>query len=452
MPNVNMINFSANQAGSADLQAQQIALQRRQQLAEMLRSQAMQPSQTQIVSGRAVPISPLETFAKLATAYLSNKTAEGLDQKTLEIGAEQRKRQAEALRALAPPEAGLGDMTPQVPAGAPEDTSAGFTPPQVPEYDPATRARWVQLLNTASANPKLGEELIKQELTAPKWSTDPKYNQNGQGIIFNDKGGSKVVDGFTARDRLENVNGVWQNPYKQGENSFAPQDPNKPFGMGPNGIVPNMPYQQYELSKARAGASNVSVNTATKPFLSELGKTAAASVDADFSGAKAAVQTLQNVEQIRSGLGKAIVGPGANARVTLAQVGQMLGVGGKDASEQLQNTRSVMQGLARQELSAAGQMKGQGQITESERGILRKAESGQINEMTAPEINTLLGALEKTARYRISLHNTNMERLRADPNAAGVVDYMQVQVPQSTPAATAAPKVRRYNPETGRIE
>jgi hypothetical protein len=57
-------------------------------------------------------------------------------------------------------------------------------------------------------------------------------------------------------------------------------------------------------------------------------------------------------------------------------------------------------------------MKGQGQITESERSILRKAESGQINELTKPELNTLLGALERTATSRINTHNQNLQRLR----------------------------------------
>lgn len=44
-------------------------------------------------------------------------------------------------------------------------------------------------------------------------------------------------------------------------------DPNKPFAVGPDGKqVANLPYQQYEIGKARAGASqnNVSVNTGQK--------------------------------------------------------------------------------------------------------------------------------------------------------------------------------------------
>jgi len=51
--------------------------------------------------------------------------------------------------------------------------------------------------------------------------------------------------------------------------------------------------------------------------------------------------------------------------------------------------------------------------------------------MTVPEIKTLLGAVRKTANHRINLHNQNLNRLRQDPNAAGVVDYMRVDPPNT---------------------
>lgn len=221
---------------------------------------------------------------------------------------------------------------------------------------------------------------------------------------------------------------------------------------GPDGsMTPNQPLIDVKKGLARAGATNVSVNTVQKPFLNEIGKSVGEVVSNDFNGARAAVQTLNNANQIESALSKVIVGPGANARLKLAQVGQVLGVGGKDENEILKNTRNVMQGLARQELAAAGQMKGQGQITESERGILRRAEAGDISELTVPEIKTLLSGIRKTANYRIGLHNQNLERLKSDPNAAGVVDYMRIDAPQasSAPAAPNPGGVRRYNRQTG---
>jgi hypothetical protein len=200
-------------------------------------------------------------------------------------------------------------------------------------------------------------------------------------------------------------------------------NPNRPFNADG---TPNPAFQEWELKKAAAGrpTTSVNVNTATKPFLNELGKGAGEAVLAAQAGAKSAQQTLANVQQMRQGLEKAFVGPLAGQRMTLAQLGEVMGVGGKDNAERLQNTRMVMQGLARQELSAAASMKGQGQITESERAIMRKAESGQINEMTKPEIETLLGALTKTSNYRIQQHERNMGKLRQDPNASGIIQYL----------------------------
>ena len=186
-------------------------------------------------------------------------------------------------------------------------------------------------------------------------------------------------------------------------------------------------YYDDAISKATTHqpGTNVSVSTATKPFLNELGKGAGESVIADFNAAKSAVGTLQNVRQMRDALkGSVAAGPGANAQVLLTQVGQKLGVGGNDSAEMLQNTRALVQGLARQELAAAAGMKGQGQITESERGILKRAESGDIDSMTVPELNTLFNALEKTARFKIGAHNSTLKRLQGDPNSADIVRHL----------------------------
>lgn len=185
---------------------------------------------------------------------------------------------------------------------------------------------------------------------------------------------------------------------------------------------------------------------ASERFKTGVADAAAKNVENSQAQAQSASSTLQNVQQIRSGLDKALLGPGSKIGVALMQVGQALGVGGKDAAETLSNTRSVIQGLARQELSAAGQMKGQGQITESERGILRRAEAGEIDNFTKPELTTLLGALEKTANYRIQSHESLIERVKAGDSPT---DLMQVQKPNAAPAPVAT---MRFNPATGKIE
>lgn len=210
---------------------------------------------------------------------------------------------------------------------------------------------------------------------------------------------------------------------------------------GPDGqLMQNAPLIGAKQGIARAGAAktNVSVNMPDKKFYEGLGTAISGQIEQGYGQAQSAVQTLNNANQIAESLDKAIVGPGANQRVALAQIGQVLGVGGKDNAEVLANTRSVMQGLARQELAAAGQMKGQGQITESERAILRKAEAGQINEMTKPEMQQFISAIRKTARARIQAHQQNLQRLSQDPQAQTIIDYMQLQAPQDIPVGRGA--------------
>lgn len=196
---------------------------------------------------------------------------------------------------------------------------------------------------------------------------------------------------------------------------------------------------------AGPSATEAATAKANERFQTGVADAAAGNVKDSQAQAQSAAATLQNVQQIRSGLDKAILGPGANARVTVSQLGQMLGITGKDAADVLASTRSVMQGLARQELSAAGQMKGQGQITESERAILRKAEAGEINSFTKGELQTMVGALEKTANYRLQSHEGLIGRVQS---GASPTELMQVAKPPS-PAPVAS---MRFNAATGKIE
>lgn len=198
-------------------------------------------------------------------------------------------------------------------------------------------------------------------------------------------------------------------------------------------IVPNEPLvgAKGRIAERGAARNNVTLNMPDKKFYEGLGTAISGQIEQGFTQAQSAVQTLNNANQIAQALDKAIVGPLANQRLALAQIGQVLGVGGKNNVEVLQNTRNVIQGLARQELSAAGQMRGQGQITESERAILRKAEAGQINEFTKPELNEFISAIRKTANYRIASHKRNIERLKNDPQAATILPYLQIDAPKN---------------------
>ena len=213
-------------------------------------------------------------------------------------------------------------------------------------------------------------------------------------------------------------------------------------------------YQQFQMELKKAGASNtnISVNT-EKNLLNDIAGGVGKSIVGARDGAQAALSTIGTVGRLSEALdsGKVMAGPTSNFRQFGLQIGNVLGVSGKDATEKMVNTRQAIQSLAQLELDAAQQMKGQGQITEAERDIIRRAAAGDIEKMTVPELRTLAGTLDKTARSKIQGYNNQVKPLLSNPNAAPIAPFLSVQEPPAR-AAGGQGAVRRYNPATGRIE
>lgn len=437
----NTVSFQA----SPDFLVEQQANDRQRKLAEAMMMRGQEPSKSgEMVSGHYVPQSWTQGLAKALQGPAGMYAARKADEQSKDIATRQRKAYADELTKFSE----LANGMPAQPETQGNNPSA-FSPAQAAQPGDKRAALAMAL---SAQNPALQQYGMTQLMPKEaKWEKAELPNADGSKRVgyvnINSPDPlSTFQAGGTAPVKLEGVNTggntTFVNPYSpQAQGAPTVAATGNPFKdnlvAGPDGKpIPNAPMVAVKSQIAQAGkpVTNVNVNTATKPFLQEIGKGVGEGVVNDYAGAKSAVQTLNNVAQIEKGLQNVIVGPGANARIKLSQIGQVLGVNGKDATEQLQNTRNVMQGLARQELAAAGQMKGQGQITESERGILRRAEAGDISELTTPEIQTLLGALKKTSSYRVGIHNQNLERLKKDPNAAGVADYMQLPGQSQAPS------------------
>ncbi len=231
--------------------------------------------------------------------------------------------------------------------------------------------------------------------------------------------------------------GQWQNTPK----------PDLPEGMrmGANGQpewIPGYISGRGQISAAGATRVNVPVSVNTeKQFFGQVADQVGKNVADTLAGAQGAAGTLRAVAQIRQVLdsGKVMAGPTTSARVVLTQIGQMVGAGGKDAAETLANTRSAIQGLAQLELDAAQQMKGQGQITEAERAIIRRAAAGDIDKMTTAELRVLTDTLDKTARWKIAANQRNVDQLSHQPGAGPVVPFMQVPMPPAYQPPAGAP-------------
>ena len=167
-----------------------------------------------------------------------------------------------------------------------------------------------------------------------------------------------------------------------------------------------------------------------KELLGGVGKDISATLSDLTAGARTANQALQTIDRMLPALDKAIVGPAADYRTSMLRIGQQLGIAGADANAVLANTRTVVQGLAQQELDAASQMKGQGSLTEAERAILKRAASGD-QTLSAAEIQQSLATAQKVARYRLQAQQDYLGRVSKLPDFQQFAPMYQVTPYQS---------------------
>ena len=170
-----------------------------------------------------------------------------------------------------------------------------------------------------------------------------------------------------------------------------------------------------------------------------LSTNAANQLDASYTQATAALGTLNTVNNVRPLLEQELFsGPLSQSAMFVSRLGQSLGVGGESSQEMLQNTVVAMQGLAEFELLAAQAMRGQGAITENERALIRRASAGDLGAMSQGEVKELMGALEKTAKYRIQSHQNTLARytnvLKDDPAATNLLGLYQLGDMPTMPA------------------
>ena len=192
-----------------------------------------------------------------------------------------------------------------------------------------------------------------------------------------------------------------------------------------------------KLRQSGAAQTSVKVDTGEKVRVGEINKDITEEMRNVTAQARSANETLMNVDRILPALDKAITGPLADYRTTLTRVGQQFGVVGKDANEVLANTQTLVQGLAQQELAAAGQMRGQGAITEAERALLRRAAVGDQN-MSAAELRTALQTAQKVAQYRITQHQQYLSDFSKLPGNEPYMPFYTVKPYQPVGGGNAA--------------
>jgi hypothetical protein len=162
--------------------------------------------------------------------------------------------------------------------------------------------------------------------------------------------------------------------------------------------------------------AGTNISMGTNKLGAEVGKLAGAQLDASYNAANGALSTKNSIALIRPTLeaeDAVFAGPLSGARLYVNRLGSVLGVEGATDQERLNNTVNAMRTLAQFELQAAEAMRGQGQITENERLLIRRTAAGELDKMTQEEVVTLLNALEKTADYKINQHNARLEHFKS---------------------------------------
>lgn len=185
-------------------------------------------------------------------------------------------------------------------------------------------------------------------------------------------------------------------------------------------------FLDYQTALKKAGATNIAVGD--KSFQSEFGKGVADAITSGYQSAQGAIGTLNRIQTLKPLVsdGKVFSGTLGGAQVQASRIADAFGIGGANNTEKLQNTALAMQQLAGLELNAAEAMKGQGGITENERGLIKRAAAGDLMNMTAKEVSTLLTGLEKTSNYKIQIHETNLKRLSKNKDLAPLAEYYQL--------------------------
>lgn len=222
---------------------------------------------------------------------------------------------------------------------------------------------------------------------------------------------------------------LYTNPGKQNDLPSSLQEYQFAVGQGYKGS-----FTQWDQERKKAGAANTNLKVENKTgesLASQVGPMIAQSHTAAL-GAQAAVVNADNITKALDS-GMAITGPGATIRLRGVQIADALGIGGGSTAERVQKTREVIQGLAQSTLAARKQLAGQGQVSDNEGKLLERAASGNINDMTAGEIRTVVAVNKRLAQRQIQIHQQLISKTKANPSTAPIAGFFDLPPQEQAP-------------------
>jgi hypothetical protein len=200
----------------------------------------------------------------------------------------------------------------------------------------------------------------------------------------------------------------------------------------------------FEKLQKIKGTNVTATATATSPTGKSLAGPVGARAEASLVKAEGAAGIMENANMVREALntGNVIAGPLAGVRTKFAQILELAGAGDK---EKLVNTRNTIQGLASLTLESRAELKGQGQVTDTETKLLERARSADINELTIAELQQVVNVSQRLANRMWSNHQSLLKTMEGDPAATDSIRYYRptMSLPQAigegrpaTPAQT----------------
>lgn len=437
-----MANYTSKVAsfGSGDIGGQQADLLRQQQLAQALAQQANEPLQQAPTpaGGFASPVTGWQTFAKVLQQGLSAYTNKAVSDKEKEFNQDKAQKISDALGNWDKIRSGTPDQQVQIFGTEPDNPTTQTMPGQAPNPKGAA----LSLLN--SGVPELQQFGMQSILTqkGPEsmfGKIDPKDYTASSIAKFAQTNNFADLEPVR-KNEVVNTGGanVLVNPYAPAGTTIANTgNPAKDLLVqDANGNwVPNQALVAAKKDIAKSGAPNVNVKTDVKmgeslgaqvgPIMKEASEQATA--------AATQVQVAQNLVKALDS-NKIFAGTGADTKLQLAQIGDSLGITGKDTQEKLANTRQLVQSLAQLTLEGRKQMKGQGQVTDQESKLAERAISGDLN-FTPTELRVLAGAADRSGRAVYGNYQRKIDALKQNPNVNALAPYYEAQpLPDAAPS------------------
>jgi hypothetical protein len=354
----------------ADLTEQQLlstdpevlGLQRQRALANLLTGQAFNQPQGQMISGHYVRPSALQQALPMINAAIGGLTNANLDTKQQELANALRGKQAAQLEQYG----------------------------QLEQKDKSAALRYA----LGSDNPVL-RDIAKEELKGIKLSKGDIFNKptlGGAPVTM--QGAPDLPQGYNAAAWEQGVDLNALPVNQRGGLAGRAGEINRVLHPGTN-VYNNMPPAESEYSKVTGGL---------------IAKRDDALKDA-AENAQLVVDNISNQRKILKSE-KVITGFGAEPRLALAQFGQSIGAGGKDANELVSNTQSLLANRASSTLDAIktsnlGSAQG---FSNTDREFLEKAKLGNI-KYTTDSLNHQLDIEEKLARYSVDKYNNRLKQL-----------------------------------------